>query len=236
MKKGISGHQSANVTTTEWLTPEPIIRCLGEFDLDPCAPTVRPWSMAKTHYTIDDNGLLLPWEGRVWLNPPYGNEMGPWLKLMAQHGNGISLIFNRTDRNDVQEWCLAKADSMFLLRQRLSFYDINGKKAPYNGGAPNVFFAYGEANSQALEESGLPGAHVPLRASRLIVVGITRSWKYVVSVAFGQIDGPAHLQAIYSVVQEMAPDKTENNPHWKEKIRQTVQKHATRVTKGTYTI
>ena len=40
--KGIGGHQSARMKTDEWLTPPSIIRSLGEFDLDPCAPLNTP--------------------------------------------------------------------------------------------------------------------------------------------------------------------------------------------------
>jgi hypothetical protein len=38
----------------EWLTPPEILIALGEFDLDPCAPTpsTRPWSTAHTHTTL----------------------------------------------------------------------------------------------------------------------------------------------------------------------------------------
>jgi len=56
----------------QWLTPPDIIKSLGEFDLDPCAPeeNVRPWSTAKNHFTKSVNGLNQKWEGRVWCNPP----------------------------------------------------------------------------------------------------------------------------------------------------------------------
>lgn len=49
----------------EWLTPPEIIRALGSFDLDPCAPVKRPWEMAANHFTVLDNGLNKPWQGRV---------------------------------------------------------------------------------------------------------------------------------------------------------------------------
>ena len=40
----------------EWLTPKHITDALGEFDLDPCAPIVRPWETAWNHFTIEDDG------------------------------------------------------------------------------------------------------------------------------------------------------------------------------------
>lgn len=38
----------------EWLTPPEIIKALGPFDLDPCAPINRPWSTVTQHYTITE--------------------------------------------------------------------------------------------------------------------------------------------------------------------------------------
>lgn len=51
----------------EWLTPPELLRALGPFALDPCAPVVRPWDTAERHYTVEDDGLSIPWVGRVWL-------------------------------------------------------------------------------------------------------------------------------------------------------------------------
>ncbi|WP_460894836.1 DNA N-6-adenine-methyltransferase, partial [Rufibacter soli] len=90
-RKGIGSHQSARMLKDEWLTPPDIIKALGEFDLDPCAPIVRPWEMANNHFTIEDDGLNQVWEGRIWCNPPYGLEAAKWLERMAVHGNGIAL-------------------------------------------------------------------------------------------------------------------------------------------------
>ena len=70
----LSGHQSAKMKNDEWLTPPEILRALGPFDLDPCAPIARPWETAATHYTAEDDGLSKPWAGRVWCNPPFGRE------------------------------------------------------------------------------------------------------------------------------------------------------------------
>ena len=73
-------------TKDEWLTPPDIIRALGEFDLDSCAPVRRPWDMAKSHYSTLDNGMTKPWFGRVWLNPSYGYETFRWIARGAAHG------------------------------------------------------------------------------------------------------------------------------------------------------
>jgi hypothetical protein len=76
--RGLSGHQSAKMKNDEWLTPPEILRALGPFDLDPCAPIARPWETAAAHYTAEDDGLSKPWAGRVWCNPPFGREAVKW--------------------------------------------------------------------------------------------------------------------------------------------------------------
>lgn len=96
-KNGMGSHQGSNKTKQEWLTPPTILKKLGEFDLDPCSPIVRPWATANKHYTILNNGLSREWKGRVWLNPPYGKDTVNWLTKMKVHNNGIVLIFARTE-------------------------------------------------------------------------------------------------------------------------------------------
>lgn len=93
--RAIGSHHKYKGGTDVWLTPPSIIKSLGEFDLDPCAPENRPWDTAKHHYTEADDGLSKPWFGRVWLNPPYSRDIiGLWMERMAEVGNGISLNRN----------------------------------------------------------------------------------------------------------------------------------------------
>lgn len=158
---GIGGHQSARMGRDEWLTPPFIIKALGDFDLDPCAPIVRPWDTAKRHYTIEDNGLAQPWEGRVWLNPPYGQNTEAWMKRLAEHGDGTALIFARTETAIFFPWVWHYADAIFFLHGRLHFHDVQGERAKANAGGPSCLVAYGERNVRALR-SGLPGMLVAL--------------------------------------------------------------------------
>jgi hypothetical protein len=138
----------------EWLTPPNIIKALGEFDLDPCSPIKRPWSTAKHHYTIEDNGLTKEWFGRVWLNPPYGNTMNLWLNKMANHGNGIALTFNRSETDQFFRYVWNKADAILFIKGRLRFYHVSGEKGG-NAGCGSVLIAYGSNNVEALKKCGL---------------------------------------------------------------------------------
>lgn len=147
----------------EWLTPPQIIKSLGEFDIDPCSPIKRPWPTAKNHFTIEDMGLLQNWEGRVWLNPPYGNETGDWLGKLRLHGNGIALVFARTETEYFQKYVFGVADALLFLKGRLKFYHVDGTQSKMNAGAPSVLIAYGKENAEALKNSNLKGKYLTLK-------------------------------------------------------------------------
>lgn len=148
----------------EWLTPPYILEALGPFDLDPCAPINRPWDMAKNHFTVEDHGLMQHWDGRVWLNPPYGEETWKWMIHLALHQNGIALIFARTETQGFHQCVWNAAQAVLFLKGRIIFYHLDGAKASSNAAAPSVLVAYGEENAEALKTSGLPGKFIRLEA------------------------------------------------------------------------
>lgn len=151
----LSGHQSARMKNDEWLTPPEIMAKLGKFDLDPCSPINRPWPTAGQHFTVMDNGLQQPWNGRVWCNPPFGREAVKWLRRMADHGNGIALIPARTETAMFYETVWSAADAVLFIHGRPHFHYVDGSRAPFNSGAPICLVAYGENNVEALEQSCL---------------------------------------------------------------------------------
>lgn len=157
------GNEKTVAETDVWLTPPYILEPLGDFDLDPCSPINRPWNTAKKHYTIEDDGLAQPWEGRVWMNPPYGPPMPKWLKKMADHpGGGIAMTFARTETKAFHEYVWDKADAILFLKGRIKFHRIDGIASKKDPGAPSVLIAYGKENVTALEKSGLDGKIVYL--------------------------------------------------------------------------
>lgn len=161
-RKGAMGaHQQPHKgLTNDWITPKYIIDALGPFDLDPCACIPQPWPCAEKSYTIEDDGLSQEWNGRVWLNPPYGPEASQWLERLAQHGRGTALVFARTETRSFFENIWSKASALLFLEGRLFFHRPGGMMAKANAGAPSVFVAYGDRDAIMLKFSGLPGSFV----------------------------------------------------------------------------
>ena len=165
--RSYGAHESHRITTDVWLTPRRILDALGEFDLDPCsAPDPVLWPTARRHITLPDDGLMEMWEGRVWLNPPYGRHIGVWLERMALHGRGTALIFARTETALFRQHVWAAATAVLFLHRRIVFHHPDGSlpdrsRGGGQAGAPSVLVAYGDDDAQILRDSGIAGAFVP---------------------------------------------------------------------------
>jgi hypothetical protein len=153
--------------TVEWYTPPSIFKMLGcGFTLDPCHPgrDVVDWVPALSVYTKADDGLVKPWVGRVWLNPPYGRELPPWLKKMHEHRDGIALVFARTDTAWFHDY-VAKADAVLFLKKRVRFVNADGVL----GDSPNcgsMLVAWGDINVEVLRHVEHGGHGVLWRVSQ----------------------------------------------------------------------
>lgn len=164
--KGIGGHQRPyRGKDDSWITPKHILKALGQFDLDPCACTPQPWATAETMWTFDDDGYSREWVGRAFVNPPYGPLTIKWMRKLADHGNGIALIFARTETKMFFETVWRRATGCLFLEGRLFFCYPDGTPAKSNSGGPSVLVAYGEHNYQALLDSQLSGHPVRLKES-----------------------------------------------------------------------
>ncbi len=152
---GFAHDRGKEKTKHEWLTPPSLLKMLGEFDLDPCAVAQanRPWPTATEHYDAEANGLLRPWRGRVFCNPPYDNVIaGQFLGRCAEHGNAIVLIFARTETENWQRLVFPKADAILFIAGRLVFHNADGAPALNTAGAPSALVAYGKENARQLRQ------------------------------------------------------------------------------------
>ena len=146
---------ATKIQSVDWWTPPEVFDKLDiEFDIDVAAPVGGvDWIAAKKYYTEQDDGLTQDWEGTVWMNPPYGIATGSWLNRFINHGDGIALVFARTDTLWFHNLA-AKADAILFTKGRLKF--INPERNDTSTSASgSLFVACGSKSVNALEKSGL---------------------------------------------------------------------------------
>lgn len=71
----------ASSVTCEWETPQDFFDKLNEeyhFELDVCATAEN--AKCERYFTKEQDGLKQEWKGCCWMNPPYGKEIGVWMR------------------------------------------------------------------------------------------------------------------------------------------------------------
>ena len=108
-----------------WETPQDLFDKLNaefHFDLDVCALPEN--AKCEKYYTPEDDGLLQPWNGVCWCNPPYGRTIGKWIQkayeTFAGGGTVVMLLPARTDTKWFHEYIYNKAEIRFI-KGRLKF-------------------------------------------------------------------------------------------------------------------
>lgn len=111
------------------LTTETIQRKEFRFQLDVCADGKN--AKCKKYISKKDDGLKVSWKKYIcWMNPPYGREIGKWVKKASEHqGLVVALLPARTDTRWFHEYIYGKAEIRFI-RGRLKFGDSKNS-APF---------------------------------------------------------------------------------------------------------
>lgn len=74
----------------EWETPQDFFDELDrefKFTLDACALPEN--AKCDRYFTPEQDGLKQKWAGTVWCNPPYGREIGKWVKKAYETWRGV---------------------------------------------------------------------------------------------------------------------------------------------------
>jgi phage N-6-adenine-methyltransferase len=111
--------------TDEWATPQSLFDELsavfGGFTLDPCATPQN--AKCRNFFTRHQDGLAQRWDGKVFMNPPYGRDIGRWVKKAYEESlDGALVVCLLPARTDTRWWHdYAKHGYVYFLRGRLRF-------------------------------------------------------------------------------------------------------------------
>jgi len=110
--------------TGEWSTPKDTYDILDAefgFTLDPCATPEN--AKCERYFTKADDGLAQEWRGVVFMNPPYGRQIGRWIRKAYESALAgatvVCLIPSRTDTRWWHDYCM-KGEIRFI-KGRLKF-------------------------------------------------------------------------------------------------------------------
>lgn len=120
--------------TDDWATPQDFFDRLNRefrFTLDVCATPEN--AKCPQYFTSDMDGLTKQWHGTVWMNPPYGREIGKWVEKAFTESKEhsatvVCLLPARTDTRWWHRFC-AKGD-IYFIPGRLKFGDAK-TNAPF---------------------------------------------------------------------------------------------------------
>ena len=127
--------------TDDWATPQTFFdeqNAKYNFTLDACASDSN--HKVANYYTVEDNALIQDWTGVVWLNPPYGREIGKFMaKAYAESLKGAKVVCLVPARTDTAWWhdYAAKGEVTFI-RGRLKFGNAKNS-APF----PSALVVFG---------------------------------------------------------------------------------------------
>lgn len=112
--------------THVWSTPQKFFDKYDKiynFTLDVCASVEN--AKCEKFFTKEDDSLTKEWKGVCWMNPPYGRDIGLWMRKAywsARHGaTVVCLVPSRTDTRWWHDYAM-KGDIEFI-KGRLKFGD-----------------------------------------------------------------------------------------------------------------
>lgn len=128
--------------TDLWYTPHDFFRrqdSIHGFTLDVCA--TKENAKCKDFFSPEDDGLSKLWQGVCWMNPPYGRDIGKWMRKAYESAlDGAKVVCLVPARTDTAWWHdYAMKGRIEFLRGRLKF---GGCKNPAPFPCAVVIFEY----------------------------------------------------------------------------------------------
>ena len=111
--------------TDLWATPQDFFDqqnlAYGPFDIDVCADETN--AKCPVYFDKSANGLSQNWTGKCWMNPPYGRDIGKWMRKAYESSlKGATVVCLVPARTDTAWWHdYAMKGAVTFIRGRLKF-------------------------------------------------------------------------------------------------------------------
>jgi hypothetical protein len=138
---------------SDWRTPEnvlvPVRKLFGKIGLDPCGHR-HSLVKARRQYLLSkgEDGLKLPWYGKVFVNPPF-DDVASWLKKASEEcvypRPRKHVVFLMPARTDTKSWhaYANTANAICLWKGRMKFVGAKAS-APF----PTAMLYWGQQTSR----------------------------------------------------------------------------------------
>lgn len=163
---GDASHPIQQSLTNEHFTPLQYIDAaravLGEIDLDPAScEEVNETIKAHRYFDILDDGLKHEWNGRIWLNPPYGGLAGEFIeKLICEFTAGrvtAAIVLVNAHCTDTKWFQYLWDGCICFTDHRINFLGDDARSGSTHG---NAFAYFGENETAFIREFRQFGAVV----------------------------------------------------------------------------
>lgn len=116
-----------------WETPKDFFDkydSIYHFETDVCAMPEN--AKCKRFFTPEMDGLKQEWTGVCWMNPPYGRQIGKWVRKAYESARDnlatvVCLLPARTDTRWFHDYILPHAEVQFI-KGRIKFGGGKGKR------------------------------------------------------------------------------------------------------------
>jgi hypothetical protein len=145
-RSAMSHMRGALEKSDEHYTPKWLFDHMGiVFDLDVASPIGGSSVPTHKYYTEDDDGLIQPWSGKVWMNPPF-SKPSPWVDKFVENRNGIALLVVSKSKWFKKIW--VEADGIMPTPPNFKFDRPDGSNKSIS--FQTFLFAFGDECVQAI--------------------------------------------------------------------------------------
>lgn len=146
------GEHEAQRQLTPAYVLEPVQRVLRVIRLDPCTEADNPTN-AEVFYTVDDDGLTMPWHADDWhptiyVNPPYSKAREPWVRRCVDAGaRGQKVVLLIPAHTDTRIWHEAyeTATAVCFIKGRVKFGVLRANRRQEAASHPSALLAWNTA-------------------------------------------------------------------------------------------